>query len=129
MLGAFESLGPHYPERFEQLCDELIIPFRGAVFLIGAGGLGKIYADIVCQRGGIALDVGSVLDGWAAKATRGFLWQDPDSFGLDCYRETINLRPDEVLSRYRDLLKNSLFVQVPNAEELAFYEEMPLIEK
>ena len=129
MLGAFESLGPHYPERFEQLCDELIIPFRGAVFLIGAGGLGKIYADIVYQRGGIALDVGSILDGWAAEASREFLWQDPDSFELDCYRETINLRPDEVLSRYRDLLKNSLFVHVPNTEELAFYEEMPLIEK
>lgn len=129
MLGAFENLGPHYPERFKQLCDELIVPFRGAVFLIGAGALGKIYADIVFQRGGIALDAGSILDGWATKASREFLFEDPASFGLNCYDKTIDLKPEEVLSRYRDLLRHSLFVHFPNDEEFAFYEEMPLIQK
>ena len=125
MLGAFESMGPHYPERFKQLCDELIVPFRGAVFLIGAGALGKIYADIIFQRGGIALDAGSILDGWATKASREFLSEDPASFSLNCYDETINLKPEEVLSRYRDLLRQSLFVHFPTDEEFAFYEEMP----
>jgi hypothetical protein len=126
MLGAFENLGPHYPERFQQICDELVVPFRGAVFLIGAGALGKIYADIVFQRGGIALDVGSVLDGWATKASRGFLKQDPYSFGLNCYHQTSDLPPEEILARYRDLLTTSFYAHLPSNEEIAFYEELSL---
>jgi hypothetical protein len=124
MLGPFEGSGPHYPERFDQLCGELIVPFRGAVFLIGAGALGKIYADVISERGGIALDVGSVLDGWAGQASRGFLRQDPTSFGLDCYRQTVGLGAEEALDRYRNLLKSSFYGHTPSQEEFGFYEEM-----
>ena len=123
MPGAFEGHGPHYPERFDQLCGELTVPFRGAVFLIGAGALGKIYADIVCQLGGIALDIGSVLDGWAAMPSRGFLRQDPDSFVLNCYPQTSQLEADAVLARYRRLLYDSFYTHPPTDEELAFYQE------
>ena len=28
-LGAFEDIGPHFPNRFEQLCDELAVPHPG----------------------------------------------------------------------------------------------------
>jgi hypothetical protein len=34
----------------------------GRLFLVGAGILGKIYCDAIRQRGGVAVDVGSVMD-------------------------------------------------------------------
>ena len=41
------------------------MPFPGAVFLVGAGALGKIYCQWIKERGGIALDIGSMCDAWA----------------------------------------------------------------
>ena len=57
--------GEHYPARFRELRETLAVPFRGAVFLVGAGALGKIYCRWIKERGGIALDVGSICDAWA----------------------------------------------------------------
>jgi hypothetical protein len=57
--------GEHYPARFRELQETLRVPFAGAVFLVGAGALGKIYCHWIKQRGGIALDIGSVCDAWA----------------------------------------------------------------
>jgi hypothetical protein len=120
-LGAFESQEPHYPQRFEQLCEEISVPYRGAVFLVGAGALGKIYADVIFQRGGIAIDVGSTLDGWSGVPSRGFLRQDPAVFGLECYAETCNLGPDDVITRYRSLLRSVFYSLRPTEEEISFY--------
>ena len=58
-------LGEHYPARFHELRETLTVPFPGAVFLVGAGALGKIYCHWIKERGGIALDVGSLCDAWA----------------------------------------------------------------
>ena len=124
-LGSFENLGPHYPQRFEQLCEEISVPYRGAVFLVGAGALGKIYADIIFQRGGIAIDVGSVLDGWSGVGSRGFLRQDPAVFGLECYPETAALSSDQVVARYRALLRSVFYSLRPTEEEFLFYSDDP----
>ncbi|HEX8233935.1 MAG TPA: hypothetical protein VF559_11400 [Caulobacteraceae bacterium] len=63
----------HFPGRFEALRRELQPPKPGAVFLLGAGFLGKIYARWIKDRDGIAIDIGSTLDGWAGKPTRRYL--------------------------------------------------------
>jgi hypothetical protein len=55
----------HYPARFLELRETLSVPFPGAVFLVGAGALGKIYCHWIKQRGGVALDIGSICDAWA----------------------------------------------------------------
>lgn len=59
--------GIHYPDVFLHICREIKVPYDGALFLVGAGYLGKVYCDIIKQRGGIALDIGSVFDAWSAK--------------------------------------------------------------
>lgn len=42
----------------------------GQVWLVAAGFLGKIYCDRIRMRGGIALDIGSLVDDWMGYATR-----------------------------------------------------------
>lgn len=60
----------HYPDVFMELRQQLNIRVPGEIFLIGAGPLGKVYCHWVKTLGGIALDVGSILDVWAGHATR-----------------------------------------------------------
>jgi hypothetical protein len=59
-----DSEGPaHYPVVFEQTLawiEREAAP--GRLFLVGAGILGKIYCGAIRQRGGVAIDVGSVMD-------------------------------------------------------------------
>ena len=57
--------GEHYPDRFFSLKAELQVPYQGAVFLVGAGALGKIYCDWIKWQGGIAIDIGSICDSWS----------------------------------------------------------------
>ena len=66
---------PHYPQRFKEICGSLKsqAPLNGRVFFVGAGGLGKIYCEIIRKHGGIALDVGAMLDGWDGLTTRPYL--------------------------------------------------------
>jgi len=61
---------PHFPDRFFELERNLTVPFKGALFLVGAGALGKIYCDWIKQRGGIALDIGAIFDAWAQVKSR-----------------------------------------------------------
>lgn len=61
---------PHFPDRFDELLDTLAPAFPGQVFFVGAGICGKIYCDLIAERGGIALDVGAVCDAWLGIATR-----------------------------------------------------------
>ncbi len=60
----------HFPDIYERILETLEVPFRGAVFLVGAGLLGKVYAARVKQLGGIAIDIGSLADGWMGYNTR-----------------------------------------------------------
>lgn len=44
----------------------------GELYLVAAGIFGKIYCDIIKKQGGIAIDIGSVVDIWMQVATRSF---------------------------------------------------------
>lgn len=70
ILGEEIVYSNHFPERYEEITKELNKPHNGRLFLVAAGILGKFYASIIKRNGGIALDIGSVADGWANKHTR-----------------------------------------------------------
>ncbi len=70
ILGEQTVQGMHYPERYEQLRCELSHQHNGRLFLIAGGLLGKLYAIIIRRFGGVAIDIGSVVDSWAGYATR-----------------------------------------------------------
>jgi len=64
----------HYPDLFNEIkfwLDRKTI--KNNLFLVGAGGLGKIYCSWIKERGGIALDIGSIFDGWDGLVTRSYL--------------------------------------------------------
>lgn len=63
----------HYPDRFEEIRRLIEVPYRGALFLVGAGLLGKIYCEWIRERGGIALDIGSIFDEWSGLVTRRYI--------------------------------------------------------
>jgi len=73
---------PHYPEIFYELIDNISVPYIGAVFLVGAGVLGKIYCDVIKSKGGIALDIGSILDAWAEVPSRAFIINHAKAYSL-----------------------------------------------
>lgn len=69
-LGAETTVGRHYPERYNELMEELAKPLHGQLFLVAGGLLGKLYCNRIKISGGVALDIGSVVDNWMGKATR-----------------------------------------------------------
>lgn len=89
----------HYPDSFHRLYESIKVPFRGAVFLVGAGVFGKIYCQWIKERGGIALDVGSMCDSWGDMMTR----KPNPALGLDVYREMPVIPADSSIHRYNDL--------------------------
>lgn len=63
---------PHYPDQFKKVKRWIEkIPVEGSICLVGAGVIGKRYCTYFKERGGIALDIGSVCDQWAGLQTRG----------------------------------------------------------
>ena len=65
---------PHYPDLYDEIVQWFkSFDLKGRVFLIGAGGLGKIYCMKIKQLGGIAIDVGALFDAWAGVCTRPYL--------------------------------------------------------
>ena len=52
----------HYPDRYQQICHALNQDLSGHTFLVGAGLLGKMYCAKIKQSGGIAIDIGSLID-------------------------------------------------------------------
>jgi hypothetical protein len=64
------TLGPHYPDHFLALQRTLSQPHEGRLFLVAGGILGKLHALTIRRHGGIALDIGSLADGWLGRATR-----------------------------------------------------------
>lgn len=71
MFTSYEGAA-HYPDQFVKIegwMDRQNI--KGALCLVGAGVLGKIYCNWFRDRGGIAVDIGSMFDQWAGYVTRG----------------------------------------------------------
>jgi len=71
----------HYPDLFHNIRSK-IDKYRDTLFLVGAGGLGKIYCDLAKIRGNAALDIGSLFDGWGGFITRPYLQKGIMKFKL-----------------------------------------------
>lgn len=110
---------PHFPDRFHEVERLIDPPHCGAVYLVGAGILGKIYCHIIKSRGGIALDLGSVFDLMAKMRTRDFMraWRpgDPTELARDHPR---------LLRHLGDLRRPKTYLAV--AQELVTAGRMPL---
>lgn len=62
----------HYPDQFNKVEWWMgKAPIDGAPCLVGAGVIGKIYCNWFRDRGGIAVDIGAVMDLYAGFSTRG----------------------------------------------------------
>jgi hypothetical protein len=68
--GETRALGQHFPDIYRKTLDEISVPHRGALFLVAAGLLGKVYCSRIRALGGIAIDMGSIVDGWMGFNTR-----------------------------------------------------------
>lgn len=91
---------PHFPERFWELKKSLKVPFKGAVFLVGAGVLGKSYCQWIKERGGIAIDIGSICDAWASVPSR----TKHPIHKLERYMEKPTVELEEACTRYNSLI-------------------------
>ena len=71
ILGANGIAHAHFPFVYhEVLADLRSVPQGGRVWIVAAGILGKLYCAAIRDMGGVALDVGSLADGWLGKVTR-----------------------------------------------------------
>lgn len=62
----------HYPTQFNKASRWMDVVCKpGDLLLVGAGVIGKIYCNWWRDRGGIAFDVGSIMDEWHGVITRG----------------------------------------------------------
>lgn len=91
------QVGNHYPDKFLKLKDELIVPYVGAVFLVGAGGPGKVYCKWIKEKGGIALDIGAIFDSWAGEGRL----QNP-IHSLESYRQYPSLSLGDIKKRFNE---------------------------
>ena len=62
--------GTHFPQLYRAALAAIKVPKPGTVYLVAGGLLGKVYCDRVRTLGGIAIDVGSLVDGWMGYNTR-----------------------------------------------------------
>lgn len=72
--GPYEAVLHHvpiWPDFYRRLREQISVRNRGEIFLVGAGLFGKSLCIHIRNLGGIALDLGSTLDGIADKVTRG----------------------------------------------------------
>ena len=91
---------PHFPERFNELQEQISVPMRGGVFLVGAGVLGKVYCQWIKERGGIALDIGSICDAWANVPSR----TKHPIHKLERYTECPEISVKDAIIRFNDFL-------------------------
>lgn len=91
---------PHFPERFNELQEKLSVPMRGAVFLVGAGVLGKVYCKWIKNRGGIAIDIGSICDAWANIPSR----TKHPIHKLERYAECPEIGVKDAITRFNNFL-------------------------
>lgn len=77
---------PHWPNGFKYVMEQLEDVRPGMAFLVGAGVLGKIYCSRIKARGGVALDIGSIMDSWAAVPSRDPFKTSPPAFSLEHFK-------------------------------------------
>jgi len=94
-----DEITPHYPDAFNTITETISPPYRGAIFLVGAGGLGKIYCDVIKRRGGIAIDIGALFDAWSGIKSR----LVHPSHSISCYEETPVISAVKAFERFNAL--------------------------
>jgi hypothetical protein len=72
----------HYPKLFSAAATWIRGHAKGNVFLVGAGGFGKIYCEWIKRYGGVAIDIGSLFDAWAGLGTRSYITAAPQKWVL-----------------------------------------------
>lgn len=72
-MGRVLAFEKHYPDLYNEITNWIQENACGNLFLVGAGGLGKIYCAKIKLAGGVAIDIGSLFDGWAGLKTRTYL--------------------------------------------------------
>jgi hypothetical protein len=77
---------PHWPDGFKEVMEQLEAVRPGMAFLVGAGVLGKIYCTRIKAKGGVALDIGSILDTWAEIPSREPYNTESRAFSLEHFK-------------------------------------------
>jgi hypothetical protein len=66
--------GAHFPDVFWRTVKRLETPpggsWEGRLFVVAAGTMGKFYSAVIKRHGGVALDLGSLVDGWLKLPSR-----------------------------------------------------------
>ena len=110
----------HFPEGYRRMRDCLHVPYRGALFLVGAGPFGKVYCHWIKQRGGVALDIGSMFDSWGGVGRIG-RGTGIALRSLKVYDAIPQIRRDEAIRRYNATIKELRIVGSPLADPTAGY--------
>ncbi|MDO6537652.1 hypothetical protein Q4524_03550 [Alteromonas stellipolaris] len=61
---------PHYPKHFNRIKNEINVKYPGMPYLVAAGLIGKGYCAEIQRQGGIALDIGALIDCWDGRYSR-----------------------------------------------------------
>lgn len=89
-----------FPDLFKLIENQLQPPYKGAPYLIGAGLVGKLFCETIRARGGIAIDIGSIFDGWASVPSRDYFSRYPESaYGLQAIQDASFLSSSERMTR------------------------------
>lgn len=111
----------HYPDGYQKIFDSLEVPFQGAVFLVGAGVFGKVYCNWIKNRGGIALDIGSIFEPWAKVPSR----TKHPCHHLDEYSRNPIITAENAVNRY-NLLCDKFKMDTPRAStEAKYFTRLP----
>jgi hypothetical protein len=71
VLGSNGVRRSHFPVVYNEIVSNLRgVSQHGRVWIVAAGILGKRYCAEIRAQGGVALDLGSIVDAWLGKATR-----------------------------------------------------------
>jgi tetratricopeptide (TPR) repeat protein len=70
LRGADHMEGEAFPGAYDDTMRRLSQAHHGRVFIVAAGTLGKFYAAAIKRHGGVALDLGSLVDGWMRLPSR-----------------------------------------------------------
>ncbi len=77
----------HFPDMFEKICENINVEYPGMLFLVGAGLIGKGYCDIIKRKGGIALDIGALIDCWVGIYSRPKVIEDKLTVKRNIFRK------------------------------------------
>ena len=81
---------PDYVERLETVLKQQHVESPGMLYLIGGGLYGKLYCQLIKSQGGIALDLGALLDAWLGIPSRQTVYRS--MFDMDVNEPDVPLK-------------------------------------